>query len=147
MDILEPLLCTLASETLLFPVLKRRKDTFCFLLFVLMNVVSNVGMNSLYIYVFDRDTAFIYIAEVFVFLGESLILYRLDRRRFLSFLAGIMANALSLVVGLCVLFTVTIFGSLVEAAIVFACIFAVEILLIFLYQFGIFDRIKRRIRT
>lgn len=98
MDILAALFVTLILESP-FWLLTRRKDIFGFALMLLMNLITNIGMNLLYVDVFSYAGWFVPCAEIFVFLGESLILYRLDGRRQTSFLIGLVANALSLAGG------------------------------------------------
>ena len=83
-----------------FFLLLRGKDPFRFLLFVLLNVVTNLTMNLLYVFVFSYSVVFLSIAEVLVFLLEGFDLFLLTREGWLSFLISFLANASSLVLGL-----------------------------------------------
>ena len=145
MSILEALMCTLAIETLFFPLLSNRKKPLYLGLFILMNTVTNTGMNLLYIYVFDADYLFIPAAEIFVFLIESLILYRLDGRRVRSFWVGIMANGGSFLIGIAVNGLIQNATDLSRAALVFSMVFLIELLFILAYQSDLLPGIRKRL--
>ena len=137
-------MCTLAVETLFFPLLSNRKMPLYLGLFILMNTVTNTGMNLLYIYVFDANYLFILVAEIFVFLIESLILYRLDGRRVRSFWVGIMANGGSFLIGTAANGLIQNSTDLSRAALVFSMVFLIELLFILAYQFDLLPRIRKR---
>ncbi len=83
-----------------FFLLLRGKDPFRFLLFVLLNVVTNLTMNLLYVFVFSYSVVFLSIAEILVFLLEGFVLFLLTREGWPSFLISFLANVTSLVLGL-----------------------------------------------
>ena len=90
---------TLVVEMSFFLIL-RKKDCFRFLLFVLLNVLTNLTMNLLYVFVFSYSVLFLSLAEVVVFLLEGLVLFLLTKERGRAFLTSLLANSCSLGVGL-----------------------------------------------
>lgn len=96
-EIFLALAMTLSLEMPFF-LLSSRKSLSFFLSFVLVNFFSNLTMNLLYVFLFNRSFSFLVVAEILVFFLEG-SLYSLFLRKSSSFLLSFLANFFSLTLG------------------------------------------------
>lgn len=100
MRLLYGLVLTLLFETIIYFLFLKKKNNIGFLSILIMNLITNLTFNSLYIYVFNYSDVYLIIGEVVVILVE-LIFYSIIIKGFnvRSLIAPLLANALSLGLG------------------------------------------------
>lgn len=100
MRLLYGLALTLLFETVIYFLFLKKKNNISFLSILIMNLITNLTFNSLYIYVFNYSDVYLIIGEVVVVLVE-LIFYSIIIKGFnvRSLVAPLLANALSLGLG------------------------------------------------
>lgn len=81
-----------------FFLLFRRKSLFRFLLYLLLNIFTNLAMNLLFVFVFQYAFSALIVSEFVVFLLEGLF-YLFLERPVRAFLVSFAANLFSLLVG------------------------------------------------
>lgn len=93
-----PLFITLSVETPIFFQTLKSKSLIKLLSIIFLNIVTNLLFNLIYINL-EYSLLFLIIGEIIVFIFEAFVLYLLSKN-FLSFLYSLIANSLSLIIGL-----------------------------------------------
>lgn len=99
LNLIYALLLTLIIEIPICFFCFKNKNYKSLLIIIVTNIITNIGMNLIYIYI-NNSLQFLIILEIIVFCLEGLIYYLLLHQNIKSYLISFVANLISLVVGL-----------------------------------------------
>lgn len=99
LNLIYALLLTLIIEIPICFFCFKNKNYKSLLIIIVTNIITNIGMNLIYIYI-NNSLQFLIILEIIVFCLEGLAYYLLLQQNIKSYLISFVANLISLVVGL-----------------------------------------------
>ncbi|MFA7700981.1 MAG: hypothetical protein WCX85_03820 [Bacilli bacterium] len=131
--LLLPLLLTLVIEIPIYFVFNKKSFEYLLVIYV-MNIVLNLLMNVLLIFVFNSHYAIaLVIMEIIIFLSEGFIIFWFKNIRYKGFIIALGANLASLGIGLAFNHFRLLMSLPLIMSVILTIIFVIEFVLIFLH--------------